>query len=119
MRRPKTISYQLFSEIFGRRWIQFTYPHSPITINDAEGESANRVPIDSETKTRDKGKGKARQEPEPPLPADYSQNSLVVDLLFLCNLPELEKDADALFTAFQMELDMVYEPGPSKPLSES
>ena len=119
MRRPKTISYQLFSEISGRRWIQFTYPHFPIAINDAERASANSVPVDGVTKICDKGKGKARQEPESTLPADYSQDSLVIDMIFLCNLPELEKKADALFADFQLELDMVYEPMPSKPLSES
>ena len=43
--------------------------------------------------------------------------SLAVDHLFLHNLPELQKDANELFTSVQSGMAMAFEATPSNPLS--
>lgn len=81
---------------------------------------------------RDKGKGRALPSPSRISSLQLNPESVVrgkveegpappclVDLLFLCNRPELEGYADELFRVFQTDLDMAYEGLASKPLSES
>ena len=44
-------------------------------------------------------------------------SSLIVDHLFLHNLPELQKEADELFVSMQSGMAMTFEESPSNPLS--